>query len=61
MTNFEKWRDSLTPEETANDAQHHHIDCDFCPVGAAHECDFLHLGCYGSFIRWANELAEEEE
>lgn len=59
-TNFEKWRDSLTPE-TYMDIP---LSCGACP--ALHECDLLRkyghvYSCRESFLRWANAPAKEEK
>ena len=57
-TNFDKWRDSLTPE-TYVDIQRLYVDCLDCPALGA--CDCKEGECRNEFLRWANAPAKEEE
>jgi hypothetical protein len=56
-TNFDVWRDQLTPEEVAMKLDASNLVCDFCP--ARHECDGTY--CKDHFLRWADAPAKEEE
>ena len=61
-TNFEKWRDSLTPEDAAwliHYAEKGRKDCSLCPVRGCSQAKDTH--CAKSFLRWANAPAKEEE
>lgn len=57
-TNFEAWRDSLTPEKMAGLLQDHtDWDCylrEHCPASAS--CK-PHSQCATTFLRWANSPA----
>ena len=53
-TNFEAWRDSLTPEKAAAVFSHCLI-CDDCPVKCEHATH-----CTEKFTAWANAPAKEE-
>lgn len=59
-TNFDKWRDSLTPPRFFNA---YLVRCLFCP--ARWECDAkgdkFSPKCINAFTRWANAPAKEEE
>ena len=62
MTNFEKWRDSLTAEKLLDCILDSGVSrCLPCP--ARDEC--VHNkqagGCNSAFLRWANAPAKEEE
>ena len=54
-TNFERWRDQLTPEEAA-EAFSHSLVCNGCPVKCEHATH-----CFDKFILWANAPAKEEK
>ena len=62
MTNFEKWRDSLTPEwvNECREACEMRTACYKCPTG-----DFCGntsgITCAEAFTAWANAPAKEEE
>lgn len=55
MTNFEKWKATLTAEKFLAHAWD--FDCDVCP--ARDWC--LHDRCEDTFLWWANAEAEPEE
>jgi len=61
-TNFEAWRDSLTPGKMAGLLQDHtDWDCylrEHCPASAS--CK-PHSQCATTFLRWANAPAKEVE
>ena len=60
MTNFEKWRDSLTPE-IVQDTFAGYLNgdpCRHCP--AIDLCGKID-GCRATFAAWANKEAEEEK
>jgi hypothetical protein len=72
MTNFEKWRNSLTPEslttvcinETGSIYKDDVIvECDSCP--AYGECGvterYRECGCRESFLKWANTPCSSDE
>lgn len=69
MTNFEKWRDSLTPVDYAS-IQRLYDDCHDCPNLKACACRFCQgrkacaireEKCYQQYLAWANAPAKEGE
>lgn len=62
LTNFEKWRDSLTPEASSwliHYAEKGKKNCGLCPVRGCAQAKDTH--CAKSFLRWANATAKEEK
>lgn len=62
MTNFEKWRDSLTPETFVFGRYAHFIDraCANCPATNVCPKGGENMTCAEEFLRWANAPAKEE-
>ena len=58
-TNFDKWKEGLTPEETAKKLETSSLVCGFCP--ARYECAGTGTGCRTQFLAWANAPAKEED
>ena len=62
MTNFEKWKEELTPEKMAGLLQDHmDWDCNLrehCPAVAS--CK-ENSPCAKTFLRWANAPVKEED
>ena len=62
MTNFEKWRDSLTPEAFYEMREAIRVwVCAQCPAWEYCNRDFSGNDCKGTFTAWANAPAKEEE
>ena len=57
MTNFEKWKDSLTPKGMADALKVSIAICDFCPVGKSQTTCPV---CRKAFLHWANTQVKEE-
>ena len=68
-TNFDKWKEGLTPSRYAS-IQLLYRDCNDCPELKVCACRFCQgrkacaireEKCYRSYLRWANAPAKEEE
>lgn len=63
-TNFEKWRDTLTPEafyENRKDSCVIALPCSNCPARAfCNEADYS-IECKDNFTAWANAPAKEDK
>lgn len=68
-TNFEKWRDSLTPSSCAS-IQLRYGDCNDCPIikecacrlcQGRKACAIREEKCYRSYLAWANAPAKEDK
>ena len=59
-TNFDKWKEGLTPEKMLNAVKRIQNFCCVCP--AKHSCSAVNNEeCNEHIMAWANEPAEEEE
>lgn len=67
MTNFEKWKEGLTPETYAalvsgfqSEMSMNRV-CKYCPLDATCDRDCAYGGCEEAILLWANAPAKEEE
>jgi aldehyde:ferredoxin oxidoreductase len=59
MTNFEKWKESLTPEDIVNQ-RFIVLSCGACPA-LCKTCFKYDTTCRGNFLIWAYGKYEEED
>lgn len=61
-TNFDVWRDSLTPEGIAGLLETSWDLCDFCPAcDKRNICGSGSVFCRDNYLRWANAPAKEDK